>query len=294
MRPIACCQSLSVSLMIFGPRTRGPSCAVTLAGSSLPTVREYTYLGLVLTSLCDISYHLGIACSHSHDVAQTVSRSTSQPPFSLMGIGVLPQLQLRHSTDGWRSAQVGSPSRVAFWFSERCVFLELGWPEVQQICTERLLSLFGRALATPRGERCLLPALIFQTALSIPGSWASHCVDLCHSLGLHRPNCVGHRPSLSRSLCSSLVPDSRVSFSEPFLARPPCCCCFHALSLPCPWFVTCGERWSARDRVWVQGRDVQERGGPGRWDGPICKNFWANRFLMKPFWDETVFGETTR
>ena len=32
---------------------------------------------------------------------------------------------------------------------------------------------------------------------------------------------------------------------------PFCCCCFPALSLPCPCFVTCGERWSASSRVWT-------------------------------------------
>ena len=37
------------AVMIFGPRSRVPSCAVTLAGSLLPVVNEYTYLGVVLT-----------------------------------------------------------------------------------------------------------------------------------------------------------------------------------------------------------------------------------------------------
>ena len=58
-------------------------------------------------------------------------------------------------------------------------------------CTERLLSLFKRALSMPCGERCPLPALIFRTALSFPGSWASHCVSLCNSLGVPHPNVCG-------------------------------------------------------------------------------------------------------
>ena len=74
------------------------------------------------------------------------------------------------------------------------VFLELGWPDAQHLCTERLLPLFGRALAMPRGEHCPLPALIFKTALSIPGSWTSHCVDLCNSLGVLHPNVCGIGP----------------------------------------------------------------------------------------------------
>ena len=138
---------------------------------------------------------------------------------------------------GWPS---GSPN-AAF-------FLELGRADAQHLCTERLLSLFARAPAMLCGERCPLPALIFQTALSFPGSWASHCVRLCNSLGVPIQMGAASGISLFCPLCSSLVPDSRRSSSEPILARPSCCCCFPALSLPCPCFVTCGERWSAPGR----------------------------------------------
>ena len=44
--------------------------------------------------------------------------------------------------------------------------------------------------------------------------------------GCSPSKCVRHWASLFRPLCSSLVPDSRRSSSEPFLARPSCYCCF--------------------------------------------------------------------
>ena len=126
------------------------------------------------------------------------------------------------------------------------VFLELGWPDALHLCTERLLSLFGRALSMPCGERCPLPALIF-----LPGFMGVSLRQFVRLFGCSPSKCVRHWASLFRPLCSSLVPDSRRSSSEPFLARPSCCCCFPALSLPCPCFVTCGERWSASDRAWT-------------------------------------------
>ena len=73
----------------------------------------------------------------------------------------------------------------------------LGWPDAQHLTSERLLSLSGRALAMPRGERCPLPALIFQSALSIRGSWASHCFI---PLGVLYPNVCGIGP-LSSAHC---------------------------------------------------------------------------------------------
>ena len=138
--------------------------------------------------MCDISFHVGIVCSLnvSHGVVRTVFQSTLQLPFSLLD-GALRRWG-RHLL-GWPS---GSPNAA--------VFLELGWPDALHLCTERLLSLFGRALSMPSGERCPLPALIFRTALSFPGSWASHCVRLCNSLGVHHPNVCGIGP-LSSAHC---------------------------------------------------------------------------------------------
>ena len=49
-------------------------------------------------------------------------------------------------------------------------------------------------------------------------------------LGCSSSKCVRRRASLFRPLCSSLVPDSRRSSSQPILARPSCCCCFPALN----------------------------------------------------------------
>ena len=85
------------------------------------------------------------------------------------------------ASDSCRShAEVGSPSpRMAFWFSELLFSLNKG----------------GQTLHTSACscQRCPLPALIFQTALSFPGSWASHCVRLCNFLGVPHPNvcCIG-------------------------------------------------------------------------------------------------------
>ena len=88
----------------------------------------------------------------------------------------------------------------------RTLLFSLRWPDA--LHRTSLVSLFGRALAMPCGERCPLPALMFQTALSFPGSWASHCVRLCNSLGA--PHCVQawfqtHAPLLNRFLRDRLV-----------------------------------------------------------------------------------------
>ena len=98
-----------------------------------------------------------------------------------------------------------------------------------------------------------LPCLVVNAALSRHSY--SHCLVLPGFMGVSLCQIVqlfGCSPSKCvRHWASSLVPDSRRSSSEPFLAQPSCCCCFPALSLPCPCFVTCGERWSASDRVWT-------------------------------------------
>ena len=199
------------AVMIFGPRTRIPPCAVTLAGSSLPIVQEYTYLGVVLTSSLSWLPHVRHLISRGNRLfAQCVSlcRSDRLPVHfaaSLFKSYVLPSISwglefcLNSSPairllDGalrrWGRHLFGWPSGSP----NAAVFLELGWPDALHPCTERLLSLFGRALAMPCGERCPLPALIFQTALSFPGSWASHCVRLCNSLGVPHPNVCGIGP----------------------------------------------------------------------------------------------------
>ena len=108
---------ISPAVMICGPRTRVPSCAVTLAGSSLPIVRECTFLGVVLTSSVCLMVSLRLSPSPLCSLPFPVLRRSQH----FMGIGVLPQLESRPSTDGWCSAQVGSSSpEVSFWFSKRC------------------------------------------------------------------------------------------------------------------------------------------------------------------------------
>ena len=197
------------AVMIIGPRSRVPSCAVTLANSLLPVVNEYTYLGVVLTR--------SLTWLPPVHFAASLFRSYVLPSI------FLPQFEHRCSVDRQCSAQVGSSSsRLAFRLPNAAVFLELGWPDAQHLCTERLLSLFSRAFAMPSGERCPLPALIFHTALCVPGSWASLCVALCRSLGVPHASscCIGFlssarcvqawfqthaAPPLNRSLRDRLV-----------------------------------------------------------------------------------------
>ena len=204
------------AVMIFGPRTRVPSCTVTLAGSSLPIVKEYTYLGVVLTSSLSWLPHVRHLISRGNRLfAQCVSwcRSDRLPVHfaaSLFKSYVLPSISwglefclisspairlLDGALRRWGRHLLGWPSGSP----NAAVFLELGWPDALHLCTERLLSLFGRALAMPCGERCPLPALIFKTALSFPGSWASPCVTLCNSLGV-LPPCSQFAMSVFRHL----------------------------------------------------------------------------------------------
>ena len=205
------------AVMIFGPRSRVSPCAVTLAGSLLPVVNEYTYLGFVLTpSLTWLPHVRHLISRGNRLLAQCVAwccsdRLSVHFAASLFRSYVLPSISwglefcLNSSPavrliDGalrrWGRHLLGWPSGSP----NAAVFLELGWPDAQHLCTERLLSLFGRAFTMPRGERCPLLALIFHTALSVPGSWASLCVALCSSLGVpHSSSCgIG---SLSSARC---------------------------------------------------------------------------------------------
>ena len=123
------------AVMIFGPHSRVPSCAVTLAGSLLPIVNEYTNLGVVLTPsltwlphvrhlisrgnrLCPMCrlVLLGSSLSAFRSLPLSVSRASQL----LIGIGVLPQLEPRCLVDRQCSAQVGSSSsRLAFKLPRR-------------------------------------------------------------------------------------------------------------------------------------------------------------------------------
>ena len=136
--------------------------------------------------MCDISFHVGIVCSLSvsHGVVRTVFQSTLQLPFSSLTSFPVSHGDLSFASirvpplDSWMVLRRWG-RRLLGWPSgspNAAVFLELGWPDALHLCTERLLSLFGRALSMPCGERCPLPALIFRTALSFPGSWASASV----------------------------------------------------------------------------------------------------------------------
>ena len=160
--------------------------------------------------MCDILFHEGIVCSLnvSHGVVRTVFQSTLQL-ISSDGFPVLRMLLFSLSCGG----------QTLHTSAQNVSCLSLGVV----------------------GERCPLLALMFQTASSFPGSWASHCVRLCN------PKCVRHRASLFRPLCSNLVPDSRRSSSEPFLARPS-----GSLFSVCHVRVSSlGERFSASDRAWT-------------------------------------------
>ena len=200
--------------------------------------------------MCDILFHVGIVCSLSvsHGVAQTVSQSTLQPPssnltsfpashgdWSFTSIPVAPfYCWMVLCAGGVAISSCGLLALRLLLF-----FLELGWPDALHLCTERLLSLFGRALSMPCGERCL--CRLSHSKLPCPSRvhgrlTVSDCatlwvfpIQMSAALGLSLPPIVF-------KLGSSLTP---------LLARPSCCSCFPALSLPCPCFVTCGERWSA-------------------------------------------------
>ena len=240
------------AVMIFGPRTRVLSCAVTLAGSSLPIVKEYTYLGVVLTSSLSWLPHVRHLISRGNRLfAQCVSwcRSDRLPVHfaaSLFQSYVLPSISwglefcLNSSPairllDGalrrWCRHLLGWPSGSP----NAAVFLEPGWPDALHLCTERLLSLFWA---------CSWPCLVVNAALcrhsysKLPcPSWVHGRLTAsdCATLWVFPPSKrVRHGASLFHPLCSSLVPDSRRSSSEPIVARPSCCCCFPALSLPSP------------------------------------------------------------
>ena len=149
-------------------------------------------------------------------------QSTLQPPFSSLTSFV-------RLLDG---ALLGSPPPRVVWFSESYC---LPW------VAKRASALNASCLSwgVP------LPCLVENAA----GSHFPNCLRprfmvipprrSVQFFGFSPSQCVQHRASLSRPLCSSLVPDS--SSSEAFLARPPCCRCF----------VTCGERLSAQGLAWT-------------------------------------------
>ena len=65
-----------------------------------------------------------------------------------------------------------------FGYPCAAVFVELGWPDTQLICSRELLSLHGRMRSMPFGDRCPQSVGLFQVAATTQGSWVSHCVDL--------------------------------------------------------------------------------------------------------------------
>ena len=196
--------------MIFGLGPAFPLCAVTLAGSSLPIVKEYTYLGVVLTSSV-----LAPSCATSHFTwnrlfAQCVSWCRSDRPAIRLLDGAMRRWG-RHLL-GWRS---GSPNAA--------VFLELGG---QTLCT------------SAQNTSCLSSGVLFPCALCRLSFSELPCPSRVHG------RVCGIGP-LSSAHC---VQAWFQTHAAPFLS---CCCCFPALSLPCPCLVTCGERWSASNRVWT-------------------------------------------
>ena len=122
----------------FGIALVVPSCAVTLAGSFLPVVNEFTYLGVVLTPSLTWLSHVRHLISRGNRLFPSVSLGVARSSLSafrclrlsvlcasqhFMGIGVLPFFQSRCSVDRRRSAQVGSSSsRLAFRLPQRCGF----------------------------------------------------------------------------------------------------------------------------------------------------------------------------
>ena len=66
---------------------------------------------------------------------------------------------------------------------------------VQMLSTSPLVG-----CAMPSGDRCPLPALIFNLASAVPGLWRSQCADICSSLDVALPRSFG--------VCSGSSPGS--------------------------------------------------------------------------------------
>ena len=149
--------SCAASHFTWEPLIR-PVCRLVVLGSSLSTSSDLT---------CFSASHGGWSCA---------------------------SIRVHHSTHGRCSAQVGSPSsRLACGLLQNLQFSsKLVGQNAQNLCTERLLSLFGRAFATSQGERCPSPVPRFMgVPLSRPLQFT----------GCSPPQFVRHRPSLSPARC---------------------------------------------------------------------------------------------
>ena len=199
------------AVMIFGPRSRVPSCAVTLAGSLLPVVNEYTYLGVVLTPSLTWLPHVRHLISRGNRLfAQCVAwccsgRLSVHFAAFLFRSYVLPSISrglefcLNSSPavrliDGalrrWGRHLLGWPSGSP----NAAVFLERGWPHAQHLCTERLLS-----SACAHLPHCPLRPWFMGVPLRRP----------LQLIGCSTPQFVRHWLSFFCSLCPSLVSDTR-------------------------------------------------------------------------------------
>ena len=137
-------------ILVFGPRSHVPSCAVTVAGT-LSLVVD----GVVLTHFSLGSVMYGISFQVESPIRPTCrlvllgsspnalrSLSTLCASQHLREVRVVPQFDSCRSTDGRCSAQVGSPSsRSAFGLTKRC-----GFP---QTCLARRPSPLRRATIVP-------------------------------------------------------------------------------------------------------------------------------------------------
>ena len=170
--------------MTFGSQRHVPPCSATLAGASLPVFFECPYLDVILTPSLSWTPHAQHLESRGNRLfAQCVAWCKSErlplrfasTLFTSYVAGISwgsqflvsspPALRLRNSAlRRWGRFLLGWPpgSPIA------PVFLELGWPDAEHLAISRLLSLFGRVHVVPSGDRCPLPAVIFNLASAVP------------------------------------------------------------------------------------------------------------------------------
>ena len=177
--------SFKSEIMIFGPRSHIPSCAVTLAGTLSLVVDGVVLTHFSLGSVMyGISFHVEspirptcrlVMLGSSPNAARSLSILCASQ--HLREVRVVPQFDSCRSTDGRCSAQVGSPSsRLAFALIKRCGFF-------LQTCLARRPSLLRRAAIVPL-LGALSPSPTVNAALCPRQSSRLLCSALALSLSL--------------------------------------------------------------------------------------------------------------